>query len=69
MIWLDDNGKIVIRTNLEKNEMNEIVEMKRSVLNLLASQDEHFANRDENYWAFQLVQLLEPEPEQICLQK
>ena len=69
MIWLDDNGNIVIRTQIAKKDIGEIVEMKRSVLNLLSTQDESFANRNENYWAYQLVQLLEPEPDQLCLQK
>lgn len=69
MIWLDDNGNIVIRTDITKNNLNEIVEMKKSVLNLLNTQMPDFMDRDENYWAFELVKLLEPEPEQICLQK
>lgn len=67
MIWLDDNGNIVIRTDITKNNVNEIVEMKKSVLNLLNTQMPNFIDRDENYWAFELVKLLEPEPEQICL--
>lgn len=67
MIWLDDNGNIVIRTDITKNNVNEIVEMKKSVLNLLNTQMTDFVDRDENYWAFELVKLLEPEPEQICL--
>lgn len=69
MIWLDDNGNIVIRTDITKKNINEIVEMKKSVLNLLNTQMPDFIDRDENYWAFELVKLLEPEPEQICLQK
>lgn len=69
MIWLDDNGNIVIRTDITKNNVNEIVEMKKSVLNLLNTQMTDFIDRDENYWAFELVKLLEPEPEQICLEK
>lgn len=69
MIWLDDDGNIVIRTGITKNNVNEIVEMRRSVLNLLNTQMPDFIDRDENYWAFELVKLLEPEPEQICLHK
>ena len=69
MIWLDDNGNIVIRTDITKKNVNEIVEMKKSVLNLLNTQMPDFIDRDENYWAFELVKLLEPEPEQICFHK
>jgi hypothetical protein len=67
MIWLDENGNIVIKTDISKNNINEIVEMKKSVLNLLNTQMPDFIDRDDNYWAFELVKLLEPEPEQICL--
>jgi hypothetical protein len=67
MIWLDDNGNIVIKTDITKDNVNEIQEMKKTVLFLLATQDPNFYDRDENYWAFELVKLLEPEPEQICL--
>ena len=69
MIWLDDKGEIVIRTQLHCNQIDEIVEMKRSVLNLLNTQSQEFIYREENYWAYRLVQLLEPEADQICLQK
>lgn len=69
MIWLDDSGKIVIRTHIDANNANEIQEMKKTVLNLLATQDQDFYDRNENFWAFELVKLLEPEPEQICLEK
>jgi hypothetical protein len=69
MILLNAEGNIIINTKMGENEIDNIVEMKRSVLNLLCTQDEHFANRDENYWAYQLVQLLEPESEQICIKK
>jgi hypothetical protein len=67
MIWLDDNGNIVIKTDITKKNVNEIQEMKKTVLSLLATQDPNFYDRDENYWAFELIKLLEPEPEQICL--
>ena len=43
--------------------------MKKTVLDLLATQNKDFHNPDENFWAFELVKLLEPEPEQICLKK
>ena len=69
MIWLDDNDNIVIRTDITKNNINEIVEMKKSVLNLLNTQMPDFIDREENYWAFELVKLLEPEAEQICFRK
>ena len=69
MIWLDDNGTIVIKTDIDKNNVDTIIEMKKSVLNLLNTQMPDFIDREENYWAFELVKLLEPEPEQICLQK
>jgi hypothetical protein len=68
MIWLDDNGKIVIRTEIEAKNVYELHSMKRTVLELLATQNKDFHDPDENYWAFELVKLLEPEPEQICLQ-
>jgi hypothetical protein len=67
MIWLDDNGKIVIRTDIDVNNACNIQEMKKTVLTLLATQDPDFYDRDENYWAFELIKLLEPEPDQICL--
>ena len=69
MIWLDNDGKIVIRTEIDKNNVDAIIEMKKSVLNLLNTQMPDFIDREENYWAFELVKLLEPEPEQICLQQ
>lgn len=69
MIWLDDNGNIVIKTEITKNNVDTIVEMKKSVLNLLNTQMPDFIDREENYWAFELVKLLEPEPEQICLKQ
>ena len=43
----------------------ELHYMKKSVLKLLATQDTDFHDRDDNYWAFKLVELLEIEPEQI----
>lgn len=69
MIWLDDNGNIVIRTEIPANEVYELHEMKKSVLNLLSTQDSDFYDRNANFWAFRLVELLEPEHEQICLKK
>ena len=69
MIWLDDEGNIVIRTGIHKKDIYEIMAMKKSVLGLLETQHPDFHDRDENYWAFELVKLLEPEPEQICLNK
>ncbi len=67
MIWLDDNGKIVIRTDIAAKDIYEIVHMKQTVLDLLATQNKDFRDSDDNYWAFELVKLLEPEPDQICL--
>ena len=67
MIWLDDNGNIVIKTDIAKNNIYEVLEMKKSVLNLLNTQMPDFIDREENYWAFELVKLLEPEHEQVCL--
>ena len=69
MIWLDDKGKIVILTDIDKKDLYEISQMKRTVLDLLSTQDKDFHDRDTNYWAFELVKLLEPEPEQICVEK
>jgi hypothetical protein len=69
MIWLDDNGKIVIRTEIEADNVCEIHLMKQTVLNLLSTQDDNFRDRQESYWAFELVKLLEPSPEQICLKQ
>lgn len=69
MIWLDDNGNIVIRTEIKAKDVHEIHHMKKTVLDLLATQNKDFHDPDENFWAFELVKLLEPEPEQICLKK
>ena len=69
MIWLDNSGKIVIRTEIDENNLYELHQMKRTVLELLATQDQDFHDRNSNYWAFRLVELLEPDPDQICLQK
>ncbi len=69
MIWLDDKGNIVIRTEIKEKDVYELHQMKQTVLELLATQDENFRDRDRSYWAFELVKLLEPEPEQICLKK
>lgn len=69
MIWLDDKGNIVIRTEIKAKDVYELHQMKQTVLELLATQDENFRDRDRSYWAFELVKLLEPEPEQICLKK
>ncbi len=69
MIWLDDDGNIVIRTDIKAEDIYEIDAMKKTVLDLLATQEPDFHNRDSNYWAFELIKLLEPEPEQICLKK
>ena len=69
MIWLDDKGNIVIRTEIKEKDVYELQQMKQTVLELLATQDENFRDRDRSYWAFELVKLLEPEPEQICLKK
>lgn len=65
MICLDKNGKVVIHTNIEIKNVYEIQCMKKSVLRLLATQNKDFHDPDENYWAFELVELLEVEPEQI----
>jgi hypothetical protein len=69
MIWLDDNGKVVIKTDIQAKDIYEVVEMKKSVLSLLSSQDKEMIDGEENYWAIQLIKLLDPEPEQICLKK
>jgi hypothetical protein len=67
MIWLDDNGKVVIKTEIPAKDIYEVVEMKKSVLNLMSSQNKDMIDGEENYWAIQLIKLLDPEPEQICL--
>ena len=69
MIWLDEKGKVVILTDIDKKNLYEISKMKSTVLDLIATQDTDFHDRDASYWAFELVKLLEPEPEQICLEK
>ena len=43
--------------------------LKKSVLNLLNTQMPEFIDKEENFWAFELVKLLEPTPEQICLKE
>lgn len=65
MICLDKNSKIVIHTDMPEELIYELHYMKKSVLKLLATQDTDFHDRDDNYWAFKLVELLEIEPEQI----
>lgn len=69
MICVDNSGKIVIRTDIQEKQFFELQCMKKAVLRLLATQDTDFHNKDENYWAFRLVELLEPEEEQIILKK
>ena len=65
MICVDNSGKIVIRTDIEVRDINEIQCMKKSVLRLLATQNKDFHDPEENFWAFELVELLEPKTEQI----
>ena len=69
MICVDNSGKIVIRTDIQEKQFFELQCMKKAVLRLLATQDTDFHNKAENYWAFRLVELLEPEEEQIILKK
>lgn len=65
MICVDKKGKVVIHTDIEIRRIDEIQCMKKAVLRLLATQNKDFHDPDENYWAFELVNLLEVEPEQI----
>jgi len=65
MICVDNSGKIVIRTDIEVRDINDIQCMKKSVLRLLATQNKDFHDPEENFWAFELVELLEPKTEQI----
>lgn len=65
MICVDENGKVVIHTDIEVRNIYEIQCMKKSVLRLLATQNKDFHDPEENFWAFELVELLEPKTEQI----
>ena len=69
MIQLDQDNKIVIKTDIAKKNIYELVEMKKSVLELISTQSEDIIDRSASYWALELVKLLEPEPHQICLEK
>lgn len=69
MIWLDDDGHIVIRTELTKNDMEQVIEMRKSITFLLQTQDKDFYDREQSYNAFELLSYLEFQPDQICLKK
>jgi hypothetical protein len=67
MIALDKNGDIIIITNIKASDISELHNMKQTVLDLLATQNKEFHDPDNNYWGFELVKLLDPKPEQICI--
>lgn len=67
MISLTPNGKIVIITDIDASDIYEVQNMKTTVLDLLATQNKEFHDPDNNYWAYELVKLLEPKPDQICI--
>ena len=69
MIWLDEDGHIVIKTNLTTKELDQIIDMKNSITFLIKTQDKDFHNSDINYNAFELLSYLEFEANQICLSK
>lgn len=67
MILLDKNGFLVIQTDIDKDNIDALLAMKQTVLGLLATQDSDFYDKETNYWAFRLVEFLEPSASQICL--
>jgi hypothetical protein len=69
MLWIDHNGKIVIGTEIEAKNLYEIHFMKQTILELLATQHIDYHDQDKNYWAFELVKILEPQPDQVCLEQ
>lgn len=69
MIQLDQDNKIVIKTDITEKDAYELFLMKNSVLTLLSHQNDDIMNQAENYWAIELVKLLDVEPEQLCFKK
>ncbi len=67
MIGLDENSNIVIKTNISKTDVYDVLLMKTAVLNLVSSQRDDFKNHDDCYWAVELVKLIEFETDQLCL--
>lgn len=65
MIWLDDNGHIVMRSNYKHKSSEDIVNYQKSIIHLLQTQNSDCFNEDTTYNALDLLENLLFEPSQV----
>jgi hypothetical protein len=65
MIWLDDEGHIVIRSAYNSQSLENIIEYQKALIHLLQTQDKNLVNQDTTYSALSLLEDMLFVPEQI----
>lgn len=65
MIWLDDNGHIIMQSNYNYKSADDIVNYQKSIIHLLQTQNSDCANEDTTYNALDLLENLLFEPNQV----
>jgi hypothetical protein len=67
MIWLDDEGHIVMRSNANYQCADTIVDYQKSLIYLIQCQTADTFNQDIHYSALDLLENILFEPQQITL--
>lgn len=64
MIWLDDNGHILVKTQESRQTVERILEYQKSLLYLIQTQNKDFFDEEIHYNACELLNNLLPSQEQ-----
>lgn len=69
MIWLDDKGHIVMRSNYNYKSAEDIVNYQKSIIHLLQTQNHDCVNEETTYNALDLLENLLFEPAQVNVEE
>ena len=68
MIWLDNEGHIVMRSNYNNQSAEDIIDYQKAIIHLLRSQDKDFVNQETTYNALELLEAMLFEPSQLNIE-
>ncbi|MBP7397862.1 MAG: hypothetical protein KA933_12980 [Flavobacterium sp.] len=68
MIWLDNEGHIVMRSNYNYQSAENIIDYQKAIIHLLQSQNKDSVNEETTYNALELLETMLFEPSQLNIE-
>lgn len=68
MIWLDNNGHIVMRSNSNYKSADDIVDYQKAIIHLLQTQNKECTDENTTYNALDLLEMMLFEPSQLNIE-